>query len=96
MIAKLLRCSWGAVARIVVRVVASEIDEHRLDDLFRIGVDDVSYRKGHRYLTVLADHDREGAVVWAAEGRDAATLSGFFSELGPERTAKLKAISPRT
>lgn len=92
-IARLLRCSWEAVARIVVRVVASQIDDARLDELYRIGVDEVSYRKGHRYLTVVADHDREGAVVWAAEGRDSATLSSFFDELGPERTARLQAIS---
>ena len=43
-IAKLLRCSWEAVAGIVVRVVASSIDDHRLDELYRIGVDEVSYR----------------------------------------------------
>jgi len=89
----LLRCSWEAVARIVVRVVATSIDDARLEGLYRIGVDEVSYRKGHRYLTVVADHDREGAVVWAAEGRDAATLTSFFDELGPERTARLEAIS---
>jgi transposase len=92
-VAKLLRCSWEAVAHIVARVVATTIDDARLDHLYRIGVDDVSYRKGHRYLTVVADHDRDGAVVWAAEGRDAATLRRFFDDLGPERTARLEAIS---
>lgn len=92
-ISKLLRCSWEAVASIVTRVVATSIDDTRLNGLFRIGVDEVSYRKGHRYLTVVADHDRDGSVVWAAEGRDAATLTRFFDELGPERTAMLEAIS---
>jgi hypothetical protein len=69
-ITKLLRVSWEAVAKIVVDVVAGSIDEHRLDDVYRIGVDEVSYRKGHRYLTIVADHDRQGAVIWAAEGKD--------------------------
>lgn len=92
-VARLLRMSWEAVARAVVRVVASEISDSRLDELYRIGVDEVSYRKGHRYLTVVADHDREGAVVWAAEGRDAGVLTSFFDELGPTRLAKLEAIS---
>jgi transposase len=36
-------------------------------------------------LTVVADHDRDGAVVWAKEGRDAATLEAFYDELGDER-----------
>jgi transposase len=92
-IAKLLRCSWEAVAGIVVRVVASSIDDARLDELYRIGVDEISYRKGHRYLTVVADHDRDGAVVWAGEGKDAATLGRFYDELGEERAAKLQAVS---
>lgn len=92
-IAKLLRCSWEAVAGIVVRVVASSIDDARLDELYRIGVDEISYRKGHRYLTVVADHDRDSAVVWAGEGKDAATLGRFYDELGPERAAKLQAVS---
>jgi transposase len=89
----LMRCSWQAVATIVTRVVAEHIDDTRLDRLYRIGVDEVSYRKGHRYLTVVADHDRGGAVVWAAEGKSAATLEAFYDQLGPDRTAQLQAVS---
>jgi transposase len=92
-IAKLLRISWESVAKIVVRVVADKIEDSRLDDLYRIGVDDVSYRKGHRFLTVVADHDRNSAVVWAAEGRTSETLKAFYDELGGERKAQLEAVS---
>jgi transposase len=92
-ITELLRISWAAVARIVMAVVDEQIDRSRLDGLYRIGVDEVSYRKGHRYLTVVANHDRDGAVVWAKEGRDAKVLEAFYDELGPERTAELEAVS---
>jgi transposase len=92
-ITRLLRCSWEAVAAITVRVVAGHLDDARLDDLYRIGIDEVSYRKGHRYLTVVADHDRDGAVVWAGEGKSGATLERFFDTLGPARTAQLQAAS---
>ncbi len=92
-VAKLLRCSWEAVANIVGRVVIDHIDDSRLDDLYRIGVDEISYRKGHRYLTVVADHDRSGAVVWAKEGKKAEILKAFYDELGDERKATLEAIS---
>ena len=92
-ITTLLRVSWEAVARIVVSVVAEEINDARLECLYRLGVDEVAYRKGHQYITVVADHDREGAVVWAAEGRDAKTLAAFYDELGEERTARLVAVS---
>jgi transposase len=83
-ITRLLRCSWEAVANIVTRVVADQLDDSRLAEVYRIGVDEVSYRKGHRYLTVVADHDRDGAVVWAGEGKSAATLEAFYDRLGEE------------
>jgi transposase len=92
-VARLCRVSWASVARAVMRVVDDELDPSRLDGLFRIGIDEVSWRKGHRYLTVVADHDRQGAVVWAGEGRSAATVSSFFAELGPDRVAALEAVS---
>ena len=92
-ITRLLRCSWEAVAAITVRVVATHLDDARLEDLYRIGVDEVSYRKGHRYLTVVADHDRDGAVVWVGEGKSGATLERFFDQLGLERAARLQAAS---
>ncbi len=92
-ITKLLRVSWEAVAKIVIDVVAEAIDDTRLENLYRIGVDEVSYRKGHRFLTVVADHDREGAVVWAGEGKDHSVLEAFYDELGEERVARLEAIS---
>jgi transposase len=92
-ITALLRVSWEAVRNIVERVVDEHIDVTRLDGLYRIGVDDVSYRKGHRYLTVVADHDRGGRVVWAGEGRDHTVLERFYDELGEDRIAQLEAIS---
>jgi transposase len=91
-IARLLRVSWEAVANIVTRVVADHIDEARLDDLYRIGVDEVFYLKGC-FLTVVADHDRGGAVVWAKEGRNAETLKAFYDQLGERRKADLEAVS---
>ena len=41
---------------------------------------------------VVVDHDRK-AIVWAAPGKSAETLSGFFSQLGPERSAKIRAVT---
>ena len=92
-VARLLGCSWEAVAAIVIRVVAAHINDTRLDGIYRIGVDEISYRKGHRYLTVVADHDRDGAVIWAGEGRNHQSLEAFYNQLGPTRTARLGAVS---
>jgi transposase len=90
-VSRLLRCSWEAVAGIVTRVVADHLDDARLDAVYRIGVDEVSYRKGHRYLTVVADHDRDGAVIWAGEGKSGATLERFFEQLGSARSTQIQA-----
>jgi transposase len=92
-VTKLLRTSWETVAGIVGRVVAEHLDTRRLEGLYRIGVDEVSYRKGHRYLTVVADHDRDGTVVWADEGKDHTILEKFYDELGEDGCAQLEAVS---
>lgn len=91
-LATLMRCSWEAVAAIVTRFVAANIDHTRLEELYRIGVDEVSYKRGHRYLTVVANHDT-GKVVWVGTGRSRATMESFYDELGPERTARLQAVT---
>ncbi len=92
-ITRLLRTSWETVAGIAERVVAEQVDDRRLTGLLRMGVDEVSYRKGHRYLTVVADHDQSGRVVGAAEGKNAATLEAFYDELGEAGCTALEAVS---
>ena len=92
-VSQLLRTSWRAVTGIVARVIAeaaARVD--RLDGLRRIGIDEVAYRKGQRYLTVVVDHDT-GRLVWAGAGRDKATVAGFFDALGAERAARLTHVS---
>jgi transposase len=64
----------------------------RLDGLRRIGIDEISYKRGHRYLIVVVDHDT-GHLVWAGPGRSDAALEVFFNELGDERAALLTHVS---
>ena len=64
----------------------------RLEGLRRIGIDEISYKRGHRYLIVVVDHDT-GHLVWAGPGRNDAALNVFFDELGPERAALLTHVS---
>ncbi|MBV9196474.1 MAG: ISL3 family transposase [Solirubrobacterales bacterium] len=90
-ITKLMRIAWDSVGDIITRVVTDHFDEARLYGLVLIGVDEISYRRGQRYLTCVADHQR-GAIVWAKPGRNAATLQAFFELLG-DRRHTIKAIS---
>ncbi|MDT5334459.1 MAG: transposase [Mycobacterium sp.] len=92
-LAALLRITWRSVAAVITRVVAARAAQSdRLTGLRRIGVDEISYRKGHRYLLCVVDHDT-GRLVWADKGRDSATLRRFFDALGEERSALLTHIS---
>jgi transposase len=87
----LLRVGWATVGRIVARVTAEHLDERRLEGLVCIGVDEISYRRGQRYLTSVADH-ASGAIVWCRPGRNSATLAEFFAELD-DRKGTIRAVS---
>lgn len=90
-ITALLRIGWDTVGAIVERVVSDHLDERRLAGLVMIGCDEISYRRGQRYLTQVCDH-HTGAIVWAKPGRNAATLQAFFDQLG-ERKSSIRAVS---
>lgn len=90
---ELMRLDWQTVGKIITRVVDEVSRGHdRLDGLQRIGIDEISWRKGQRYLTLVVDH-ASGRLVWAAEGRSKKVVESFFEQLGPERCALLTHVS---
>jgi transposase len=92
-VAVLLRVAWRSVADIVTRVVADRAGRlDRLAGLRRIGIDEISYRKGQRYLLCVVDHDT-GRLVWAGKNRTQQTLGRFFDDLGADRAAQLTHVS---
>jgi transposase len=82
---RLTRIDWQTVGRIVQRVGDELLDGDRLSDLFEISIDEVAWRKGHRYLTLVGDHRRR-CVVWGAEGKGQAAADAFFAELDPDES----------
>lgn len=92
-VCELLRVAWRTVGAIVARVSA-DVDARvdRLEGLTRIGIDEISYKRGQRYLIVVVDHD-SGRLVWASPGRDSATMHTFFDALGDDRCAALTHVS---
>ena len=91
-VTRLLAIAWRTVGNIVERVVGGRLDPGRLDDLRFIGVDEFSYRKRHRYITVIVDHV-QSRVVWSAKGKSAETVAAFFAELGAERAGKIEVVT---
>ena len=92
-VVELMRVAWRTVGAIAARVVVdARAMRDPFDGLVRIGIDEISYRRGHQYLMVVVDHD-SGRLVWAAAGHDRATLQKFFDLLGPQRASRIKLIS---
>ncbi len=94
-VATLLRTTWNKVHGLVRRLVAAHLNpraaSQRLARLARIGVDEIAYRKGRKFLTIVTDHDT-GHVVWIREGRTQTALIIFLDSLGPVRE-RIQAIS---
>lgn len=91
-VSSMMRIAWDTVGTIIQRVVARHQKRDPLKGLTTIGVDELSYRRHHEYITVVVDHDR-ACIVWAKPGKNADTLKAFFDELGPVRCAKLEAVT---
>jgi transposase len=92
-ICELMRIAWRTVGAILARVWADTAAEYDpFAGLSRIGIDEISYKRGHKYLTVVVDHDT-GRLVWAAPGRDKATLRGFFDALEASAAGRCDRIS---
>jgi transposase len=92
-VAQLMRVTWRTVGSICERVAAEQVAQRDLlAGLKRVGIDDFSHRKGHRYLTVVVDHDT-GRLVWAAPGRDRKTVEKFLDLLGAKRCEQIELVS---
>ena len=94
-ICHLMRIAWRTVGRICERVSA-EAKHGREPGLYAglkaLGFDEISIRKGQKYLTVVVDH-HTGRLVWAAYGRDRKTVDKFLDVLGQERCEQIELVS---
>ena len=91
-VSELMRIAWTTAGEIVRRVVDRHGPTDKLEGLVNLGVDELSVRRHHKYITVVVDHDRQ-RIVWATEGKTAASLKAFFDELGPERCQQIRTVT---
>ena len=78
--AQLLHMARSTLSDILHRTITRLREGHRIRDLTTIGIDEVSYRKGHKYVTVVYDLDRS-CVVWVGAGKTRSTIDKFFNEM---------------
>lgn len=91
-VAAFARVAWRTVGAMCERVAADVLDADRLSGLVDIGVDEISWRKHHRYLTLVTDH-ATSTVVWGSPGKDTATLETFFDALDDGQGEGIEAVS---
>jgi transposase len=91
--AQLMRVAWRTVGAIVTRYQRdADAGLDRLAGLRQIGIDEISYRRGQKYMTVVAGHDSRH-VVWMSDGHGKDVLRSFFDVLGEQRAHRLTHIS---
>lgn len=92
-VAVVFRTSWDTVFRSVSMAVEWGRRHQNLDGITAIGVDEVAWRRGHKYLTVVYEIGLGvRRLLWIGEGREKKTLDAFFDWLGEERTAGLQFV----
>jgi len=85
------RLNWKTVEAVVEGAVLWGLAHRRWRPLHVVGIDEVSRRKGHQYLTVIYDLDR-GQVIWVGRDRTTATMQRFFTWLGPQRARAIHTV----
>ena len=95
-VSELMRIDWHTVGSICRRadrrLEEAEGARSRFDGLVRIGIDETSYKKGHKYLTVVVDHDR-GCVIWCGKGYGKKVLEEFLSLLTREQRESIQVVT---
>jgi transposase len=89
-----MRIDWETVGRCVHRTLNDIEPERsrRLNNLVNIGIDETSYKKGHKYITVIVNHDTN-TVVWAAQGHGKGVLTQFYKQLTPEQLSSIRIVT---
>ena len=93
-VCEFMRIDWKTVGRCVSRALHDiEPDfKARLDGLVNIGIDETSYRKGYKYITLIVNHDTN-TVVWVHEGHGKSVLERFYNELTQEQRSSIRVVT---
>lgn len=89
----MFQTSWDNVFRSVKMAVAWGLAHRNMENVTAIGIDEIAWKKGHKYLTMVYQIDAGcKRLLWVGKERTQKTLRQFFKEFGKERTARLRFI----
>lgn len=91
-VSRLLGLSWTAVDGVMQRAVQRGLARRSAGSFTRIGVDETTYKRGHKYITVVSD-SITGTVVYAGEGRTKQSLKRWYDECSPEQLEQIESVS---
>jgi len=91
-VAESFQTSWEKVCDAVEYVVQWGLEHRTLGPIFAIGVDEIQYAKGHKYLTLVYQIDDLTRLLWVGKERTVETLQGFFSMIGPELSSQIEFV----
>ena len=77
--AKILHIPKSTLSDQLHRAITRIRDGHRIRGLKSVGIDEISYCKGHKYATIVYDLDRS-CVIWVGQGKERKTIDQFFNE----------------
>src|SRR5262249_30839816 len=91
--AEAFRTSWDKVFDAVEHVVTWGLEHRTLGQIDAIGVDEIQYSKGHKYLTLVYQIDLGATrLLWVGKERTIESFQGFFTTIGEEITSKIVFI----
>jgi len=91
--ARVFGATWDTVRRSVEWVVDYGLEHRDLTAIGAIGVDEVMYRKGHKYLTLVYQIDAGcRRLLWITESRTQAAIKSFFTWFGETRSQALRVV----
>jgi transposase len=91
--AEAFRTSWDKVFDAVEHVVTWGLEHRRLGPIDALGVDEIQYAKGHKYLTLVYQIDLGiTRLLWVGKERTIESFQGFFTMIGEELTSKIVFI----
>jgi transposase len=90
-VSRLFHLDYGLVYKVDHEVLIELAQKMEIPDVLAIAVDEKSFEKGHRYVTVVSDIDR-GKAIWVSSGNRKESLDEFFKIMGPDRCAKIRVV----
>src|SRR5690606_24896029 len=92
--ARRFRTTWDTVFRAVEHAVGWGLEHRSLDGIRSIGVDELSWKKGHKYLTMVYQLDHGcRRLLHISKHRTTASFNSFFDMLGEERTKRIEFVA---